>query len=116
MLKLEKELEKVIGAYYEEAPKEIEYPYAVFSLKRISVEDHRQSYILEINVWDRNRYYSRAEEMMDSLEKKLDKSIDLNDILMAYFYGGARQNIPDKDKEIKHIREQFEMYVYERRA
>lgn len=29
-------------------------------------------------------------------------------------FPGQRQNVPDPDKEIKRVREQFEMYVYER--
>ena len=28
-------------------------------------------------------------------------------------FKGARQNVPDPDKTIKRVREQFEMHVYE---
>ena len=67
-MSLEKELEKLTGAFYEEAPKDAAYPYKVFSARRISGEDGKQTYVLEINVWDQNSYYSRANSVMDALE------------------------------------------------
>lgn len=107
-------LEELTGAYYEEAPKDTAYPYAVFSMRRISESDGRQSYSLEINAWDQNAYYSRAENMMDALEKKLHQTNRLTEEYLIRTFKGARQNVPDQDKSIKRVREQFELYVYER--
>lgn len=114
MQKLKEELEEYLGAYYEDAPEEAEYPYKVFLLKRISQDDERQRLILEINVWDQHKYYSRAESMMDSIEKKLNGCIRLSDDTLYYCYNGNREPIKDPDKSIKRIREQFELYCYER--
>lgn len=111
---LKKELEQLTGAFYEEAPKEIQYPYAVFSVRRSGETDERQIYILEINVWDQYQYYSRAESIMDELECKLHRCNHLTDRSLIRIFRGQRQNVPDPDKEIKRVREQFEMYVYER--
>ncbi len=111
---LSKELERLTRAFCEEAPKDIPYPYAVFSAKRINEMDGRQAYSLEINVWDRHQYYSRAENMMDELESKLHRCNHLTDGFLIRIFRGQRQNVPDQDREIKRIREQFEMYVYER--
>ncbi len=36
---LKQVLEELTGAYYEEAPKDTAYPYAVFSMRRISEAD-----------------------------------------------------------------------------
>ena len=111
---LKDELEEYLGAYYMEAPQDAQYPYAVFELRRMSEDYERQSIILEINVWDSHRYYSRAEEMMDTIEKNLHGYFQLSNNDIFYVFNGNRQNVPDDDKDIKRIREQFELYYYER--
>ena len=70
---LRKELEKLTGAFYEEAPTDAAYPYCVFSARRLSESDGRMNYVLEINVWDSHKHYSRAEALMDALEQKLHR-------------------------------------------
>ncbi len=52
--------------------------------------------------------------MMDALEKKLHRTNHLTGEYLIRIFKGARQNVPDPDKSIKRIREQFELYVYER--
>lgn len=111
-MNLKKELESLIGAFCEEAPKDTSYPYKVFSAKRISDNDGRQQYILEINVWDQHQYYSRAESLMDELEQKLHRCNYLTDSFLIRIFKGQRENVPDPDKTIKRVREQFEMQVY----
>ncbi len=111
---LKAELEKLTGGYKDEAPEEAEYPYSVFSAKRVSEEDGIQTYSLEINVWDQHRYYSRAESEMDKLEQRLRRGNHRTDKMMIFIFMGNRQNIPDPDKSIKRIREIFTMKVYER--
>lgn len=110
---LKTELEQLTGAFYEEAPKNAPYPYAVFIARRTGETDERQTYILEINVWDQHSHYSRAESLMDELEQKLHRCNHLTDKYLIRIFRGQRKNVPDPDKEIKRVREQFEMYVYE---
>ena len=114
MQKLNKDLEKIIEGFAEKADKETPYPYKVFSAKRISEDDGRQIYSLEVNVWDQGQYYSRAESIMDALEKKLHRCNLLTEECLLCFFKGQRQPIDDPDKTIKRIREQFEMHVFER--
>lgn len=111
---LKRELEALTGAYYEEAPDEAEYPYMVFSAQRLSDDEGKLSYSLEVNVWDQNEYYSRAESMMDVLEKKLHRCNHMADKFLIRIFRGRRQNIPDPDRTIKRVREQFEMQVFEK--
>ena len=113
-LNLVKELERLTGAFNEDAEIEKSYPYAVFSVRRMSEDNEKQVYSLEINVWDQGRYYSRAESMMDELERKLHRCNHLTDTFLIRIFKGQRQNVPDSDKTIKRVREQFEMQVYER--
>ena len=111
---LKDELADYLGAYYMEAPEDAEYPYAVFELNRLSEDYERQSVILEINVWDSHKYYSRAEATMDDIEAKLHGHFQLSNNDVFYVFNGSRQPVPDDDKDIKRIREQFELYYYER--
>lgn len=114
-LELDRELELMTGAYCEEAPQKAEYPYAVFSARRLSEIDGTQNYTLEIDVWDQAERYSRAEDMMDRLERKLHRCnhITGNGVLIRIFKG-SRQNVRDPDPAIKRVRQQFEMHIYER--
>lgn len=112
--KLQKVLEKLTGGYCETAPEDAAYPYAVFSAARLGEEDGKQSYHLEINVWDKNLFYSRAESLMDALEQKLHRCSFRRDGFLIRIFNGRRQNIPDPDRSIRRVRAQFEMLVYER--
>ena len=114
MQKLNAELKKILEAFPEEAPKDAAYPYKVFSARRISGKDGKQTYELEINVWDQNSYYSRANSVMDALEHELHRCNYMTDSHLIRIFKGQRQNVTDPDKDIKRVREQFEMHVYER--
>ena len=116
MKSLAKELENLTGAYHEEAPADAVYPYIVFSEKRLSEDGGRLTYSLEVNAWDQNPYYSRAESMMDCLEKKLHRCNFQTERFLIRIFKGPRQNVPDPDRSIKRVREQFEMHVYEKEA
>lgn len=111
---LKKELEQLTGAYYEQAPQEAPYPYAVLSARRTGEIDRKQAYILEVNVWDQHQFYSRAENYMDEMERKLHRCNCLTDRYLIRIFRGPRQTVEDPDRDIKRVREQFEMHVYER--
>lgn len=111
-MSLKKEIEKLTGAYYEEAPEKEEYPYKVFSMRRLSDSEGLQNYALEVNVWDKHQHYSRAERVMDELEQKLHRCNHVTGEFAIRIFRGQRQNVPDPDKSIKRVREQFEMQVY----
>lgn len=111
---LKRELETLTGAYYEEAPEGKGYPYAVFLVQRLSDDQGKQGYSLEINVWDQSEYYSQAEGMMDALEEKLHRCNHMTDKFLIRIFRGSRQNVPDPDRTIKRVREQFEMQVFEK--
>jgi hypothetical protein len=113
-MSLKKEIENLTGAFCEEAPEDVSYPYSVFASRRLSDSDGRMNYVLEINVWDQHRYYSRAESVMDELEQKLHRCNHITDDYLIRIFKGQRQNVTDVDKSIKRVREQFEMHVYQR--
>ena len=113
-VKLKRFLENLIDGYSDEAPENADYPYKVFSARKLSDDDGIAHYILEVNVWDKGKTYSRAETLMDELEKKLNKQTFLVKELFAYTYTGSRENVSDPDRAIKRVREQFELRVVER--
>ena len=110
-IKLKRFLEGLLEGYSDEAPDEATYPYKVFSIRKLMMEDGISFYLLEVNVWDKHKYYSRAESMMDKLEKMLNKQVFNTEDLVIYTYIGQRDNIVDQDKQIKRVRGQFEIRV-----
>ncbi len=106
-------LKELTGGYHENAPRNAAYPYAVFTATQLGEDDGKQTYSLEVNVWDQNEYYSRAESRMDALEGKLHRCNFQGRGFLIRIFKGRRQNVPDPDKSIKRVREQFEMQVYE---
>ena len=102
-------------AYEMEAPDNANYPYIVFEPRRISVVDYIENFVLEINVWDKNKTYNRVDGITDKIEKALDHEHNLNKKKLGVFYKGNRQPVLDEDKQIKRVREQFDMIVIERR-
>jgi len=74
----------------------------------------KQIYVLEVNIWDQGQYYSKAEAMMDELEKKLHRNSYMTEGYLIRIFKGKRQNIPDPDRTLKRVQEQFEMHVYEK--
>jgi len=90
-----------------------EYPYAVVSTSRMNANDNISNWTLEINVWDKNKFYSRAESIADSIEKLLDfKQIKSENNLLCIFKG-QKDNIADTDKAIKRVRLQLDLTIYE---
>lgn len=111
MQQILKALETTLGAYQEEAPKTATYPYRTFSAKRLSEADRVEAWQIEVNVWDKNEYYSRAEANMDSLESDIHEKGIITDDYLIQCWKGQRNNVPDEDKQIKRVREMFEAHI-----
>lgn len=102
-----------INAIDNEAIGNENYPYAVISTTRLNANDCISNWTLEINVWDKNHYYSRSETIADDIEKLLDfKTMKVGDNFVCMFKAG-KMNIPDTDKAIKRVRTQFDLKIYE---
>ena len=107
-------LKNTISTYPDEAPESATYPYAVISGRRLTIEDNISNWIIEVNVWDKNKYNSRAEAKADAIEKVLDYcKITLADGSMARFFKANRNDILDTDETIKRVKVDFSTTIYE---
>lgn len=100
-------------AFCDEADDREPYPYSVFELKTTS--DMPVIGTLEVNVWDSSKTYSRANDVMDKIEKKVKEELFNNEKFIIRIYPGQRQSVKDPDNTIKRIREQFDIRIAERK-
>ena len=110
-------LDNTIDTFPDEAPKSAEYPYAVISGRRLSIEDSISNWIIEVNVWDKHKYNSRAEAKADAIEKVLDyHRFHFENGNLVCLFKSQRDDILDTDETIKRVRIQFSTTIYESEA
>lgn len=102
-----------INAVGNEATNELEYPYAVVTMSRLNRNDNISLWSLEVNVWDKHKYYSRAETISDNIDKLLDFArLKSGDNLICIFES-QKNNLKDTDPAIKRVNMRFDMNIYE---
>lgn len=102
-----------INAVGNEATNELKYPYAVVTMSRLNRNDNISLWSLEVNVWDKHKYYSRAETISDSIDKLLDFArLKSGDNLICIFES-QKNNLKDTDPAIKRVNMRFDMNIYE---
>lgn len=110
-------LQETITTYPDEAPQSATYPYAVISGRRLTIDDSISNWVIEVNVWDKNKYNSRAEAKADAIEKVLDfHRFAFSNGNLVCLYKAQRDDILDTDETIKRVRIQFSTTVYESEA
>jgi hypothetical protein len=103
------------NVYHELADKDAVYPHIVFTFRRIDLQDlSRQDYILEVDVWDKEKDTTRVDNLADSVENLLQAQNLPQEHILPTFYLIDRRNILDEDKNIKHRQIQFQIQNYER--
>lgn len=103
------------NVYHEIADKDAVYPHIVFTFRRIDLQDlSRQDYILEVDVWDKEKDTTRVDNLADSVENLLQAQNLPQEHILPTFYLIDRRNILDEDKYIKHRQIQFQIQNYER--
>jgi hypothetical protein len=103
------------NVYHELADKDAVYPHIVFTFRRIDLQDlRRQDYILEVDVWDKEKDTTRVDNLADSVENLLQAQNLPQEHILPTFYLIDRRNILDEDKNIKHRQIQFQIQNYER--
>ena len=108
-------LEKTTGlkAYFNIANNEAAYPYIVFDIKELTVQDINRHIIeLTIDCWDRDTP-KEIISAVDSLDKEFRRYKDnTKDFVIQIYNGSARQFIPDEDKDIKRLQRRYDVIIY----
>lgn len=102
-----------INAVGNEATKELEYPYAVVTMSRLNKNDNISLWSLEVNVWDKHKYYSRAETISDNIDKLLDFARLKSGENLICIFESQKNNLKDTDPAIKRVNMRFDMNIYE---
>ena len=102
-----------INAVGNEATNELEYPYAVVTMSRLNRNDNISLWSLEVNVWDKHKYYSRAETISDNIDKLLDFARLKSGENLICIFESQKNNLKDTDPAIKRINMRFDMNIYE---
>ena len=102
-----------INAVGNEATNELEYPYAVVTMSRLNRNDNISLWSLEVNVWDKHKYYSRAETISDNIDKLLDFAQLKSGENLICIFESQKNNLKDTDPAIKRVNMRFDMNIYE---
>ena len=102
-----------INAVGNEATNELEYPYAVVTMSRLNRNDNISLWSLEVNVWDKHKYYSRAETISDNIDKLLDFARLKSGENLICIFESQKNNLKDTDPAIKRVNMRFDMNIYE---
>lgn len=113
MSKLADDIKELTGAYKDFALQEATYPYAVFELDKTGY-DSGDTYILEINIWDRSKSYNRVDSIALALEKKLHGFVANNPFRAFTIHKGTTKHVLDEDKSIKRTQLQLTVTSYEK--
>lgn len=98
-------------AYYENANKDANYPYKVFTFDNIDLGDlNRDNIILIVDVWGKD--IKQVDEIADTIEETLNCANVPQGNSYPTFYRISRTTVPDEDKSIKHKQLKFQIQNY----
>lgn len=102
--------------YLERAPQEGTFPYVVYNLPSSSMgADHREDFILEVDVWDRPEDGSTLamQQIADAIDAALDGLVvRAGGNWVARVYRIGRFMLPDPDLEIRRRQLRYEIRTY----
>lgn len=99
--------------YYEEAKSNAEFPYIVYELTSVNLNNYpRDDIFLIIDVWDKNKSTQTVEILADKVEKTLNMINNPTNAVLPTFYLNDRMSIRDEDKSIKRRQLKFIIQNY----
>lgn len=100
--------------YYQTAQDDHPKVYAVYTLDLVDQTDGRKTWELEINAMDYGKDTATIENLADSIQKKFDKLVVINNDIGVYFFTDRRNTVEEEDRNILRRRLTFSTYTYER--
>lgn len=112
VLKHPTELEKRV--YYNKAPAELFFPYAVYHFKNMNSNQYpAESGILHVEIFDKADTSDRIDRIADQVIRELDFMNAPNDEILPTIYFNDRDYSHDTDKGLQIIDLRFEINNYE---
>lgn len=103
---------RVTNTAYENIPKPVVYPYAIFSTRLLGTNYGQHRIQLDIDVASRDT--ETTEDLADLIQDDLDYITYSDDNIFFHVYRSTRYPVVEEDKGIERRRMTFELYFYTR--
>lgn len=90
--------------YYEWAPEELPaapYPYTVWSIAGSDSPDFREDFILEVNAWGTEDTIYQLDELMATIDKRLNRLHYIAEGIHMRLYRMSRAMVPDPNPALR---------------
>lgn len=100
--------------YFQQAQSDHPTIYAVYTLDLIDNTDERNLWELEVNIMGYGADTSTIEDLADTVQSALNKTVVINDYIGVHFYADRRNAVEEEDRNSLRRRLTFSAYSYER--
>ena len=101
------------NVFYNEKPKEIDYPFVIFNMRNTNKLENREDIFLDVDIWTKNQVqvFVMTKTIDDLLQRY--KYID-NNLQFSIYKINQLNNLADEDKTIKRNQLKYIIKKYER--
>ena len=111
---IQNKINSIVKSYYRFADTTNIYPHAVYNFENIDLGDiTRDDLILIVDVWDKGKDTSQAENIADQIEKLFNAANLPDESVLPTFYRIGRKPIDDEDKTIIRRQLKFQIQNYD---
>lgn len=98
--------------YVEQAPQGTVFPYVVYILPNSTEENHREDFILEVQVWGNSKNTNEINNIAHNIDKKLNRLKYLDTNMQTSIYRVNRLMVPDPDPAIRRRELRYNCKTY----
>lgn len=96
------------GCYYRKAPADAQMPYVVYS-----IGNYGPAAYLKLDIWDNATDSTAVENLADQFETALHRlTFSNSELMVSFLFERDRQQLPDEDRSLTHLVENFSMKYY----
>lgn len=105
------------GVYHRRAPDDAAYPYKVYRIERVNLDDRTLDLAeLVVDVYDRSPSPVTCESLADEVEALFAYVTEPQEHILPTVWREARDTVESEDKELQRIRLRFAIHLYEKDA